>query len=68
MLVVMKTTMAGPGLNAHPGKEIEVTTDLASALIEGGFAVPANKIVIETTSISPPEKAVIPKPTRKRGK
>jgi len=68
MLVTMITMMAGPDFSAHPGQKIEVPEDLASTLIEGGFAIPANEIVIETTSISPPEKAVIPKPTRKRGK
>lgn len=68
MLVVMKTTMAGPDLSAHPGQKIEVPDDLAIALVDGGFATIEKSIVIETASISPPEKAVLPKPTRKRGK
>jgi hypothetical protein len=68
MLVTMITTIAGPDLSAHPGQKIEVPDELAIALIEGGFATVEKSIVIETTSISPPEKAVLPKPTRKRGK
>jgi len=67
MLVTMKTTMAGPDLIAHYGQKIDVPEDLASALIEGGFAIPANNAV-ESASIAAPETAIMPKPSRKRGK
>lgn len=63
MLIVMKSTMAGPGGNAYPGERLDIEDRAARELIAGGFAVEA-----ETASIAPPESAVMPKPRKKVGK
>ena len=67
MLVLMKTTMAGPGLNASPGQKVVVPDEIGKTLIDGGFATEVAGEV-ESASIEPPERAVMPKPRPKKGK
>jgi len=61
MDVIMKTIMAGPGGVVLPGKTVEVSDDIGTALVKGLFAV-------ETASITPPDNAMMPKAQLKRGK
>ena len=68
MLVTMITTMAGPNVSAQSGQKIELPDDMAVDLIRGGYAIPEKVDIIETTSISPQESAVIKKQPRKRGR
>ena len=44
MRVLMKTRMAGPDGNAEPGQTIDLSGDLAQALIAGGYAMEAAKV------------------------
>lgn len=57
MKVKMKSIKAGPSGNAMPGETIDISAEEAKALTDGGFA----DEVVETASIAPPEKAVLPK-------
>lgn len=66
MLIKAISTIAGPGLVATSGQEVEVAGELARLLIKGGYAVPVK--LIETAMIEQPEKAVMPRAVTKRGK
>lgn len=76
MKVKMKTLAAGPEGLYQPGQEVDLPAAQAKALIAGGYAEevvladveqqqkePAER---ETAAVEPPEKAVVPKKTRKR--
>jgi len=51
MKIKALTRMAGPGLSAAPGEEIEVSEAQGAALIAGGYAV-------EVRTAPPPQAAV----------
>ena len=58
--------MAGPEGICHPGEIVELSDELARALVRDGYAVIAEEKTIESTSLEPVEKAVLPKPKRKK--
>ena len=62
MIVIMKTTLAGPDRTASPGSREDFADDIAQTLIKGGFADP------ETATINPPEAAVMPRAKARRVK
>lgn len=64
MRIKMRTLMAGPDGVVNRGDIINVSADVAQALIAGRFAWPLDKSpVIETAAIEPEESAM-----RKRGR
>jgi hypothetical protein len=66
MLVVMRTILAGPVLNAGPGQVIEVDESMALDLIKGGYALPLKKDVVEVATLEPVENAAMPKPRQRK--
>jgi len=63
MRIKMLVSMAGPTMR-ETGQIIEVDNAEAARLIAAGFAVP-EKAPVETATIEPLEKAVIPEATTK---
>lgn len=59
MKIKMLVSMAGPSMR-EPGQIIEVGEEEAARLIAAGFAVP-ERGEIETATVEPPEKAVLPR-------
>lgn len=61
MKVKMITTMAGPGIVAVAGQEVDIQSVLAKDLIAGGYAVSCEGFVreIETTEMPLPENAMV---------
>ncbi len=73
MRVRLKTIMAGPGGTFKAGSIIALPSDQARELIEGGFAeaVPGKGLLpadVETATAEPPENAMRPTPTRRKGR
>jgi len=71
--IKMLTTMAGPKGVTVAGGEITVSDGQADDLVKGKYAVyidspemEVKPIVIETTSFAPAEKAVLPKPIKRK--
>lgn len=62
MKVKIKRSIAGTEFSYYPGQEIDIDEDLARKWQESGIAEP---IGLETASIEPPERAVLPAPRRK---
>ena len=60
MIVVMKTTKAGPDGNAMPGDKVEVDEKIGKQLVECGFAYAVGPV--EVASVQPPENAQIKTP------
>jgi len=58
--------MAGPEGIYHPGEIVELSDELARALVRDGYAVIVEEKTIESASLEPVEKAVLPKPKRKK--
>ena len=79
MRIVLRTRYAGPRGTAGPGSPMDLPDDEAKALIDGGYAVPADKpkpkaeeepkrkaAERETASEEQPETAAAPPPRRRR--
>lgn len=65
--VKLKTIMANASGCYNLGQVISVSDDEAKALIEGGFAADVTpKRTYETAAVEQPEKAVRPKPRKKK--
>lgn len=70
MRIRMTALMAGPDGVVFPGQVVDVSPEHAKSLMDGGFAVVAEKPqspqrqAPESTAIDPPEKAVIPKASK----
>jgi len=71
--VKMLTTMASPKGVTLVGGEVTVSDDQADDLVKGKYAVYVDSpeievkpIIIETTSFAPAEKAVLPKPIKRK--
>lgn len=70
--VKMISRMSGPEGSYAPGTEIEVTSEVAAALIAGGFAVPllteenARVMEIETAEARQKLNTKIPKNSKKQ--
>jgi hypothetical protein len=65
MKILLKTTMAGPEMTALAGSIIEVESDLARKLIDGGYAEAIEASKVEPQVIkeeSEVEMAVLPTP------
>lgn len=66
MLVLMRTTIAGPSLTASAGCVVEVSEELAASLMEGGYASPVNDPAERVATVgSESEQATIPKGRKK---
>jgi hypothetical protein len=68
MRIRMKTRIAGPGVNASPGDIIEPDRITAHALIEGGYAEQIDGEEPETATIAAPEKAVLHRGPKPKGR
>lgn len=71
MKVRMKTLMCGPNGTYHPGGVVELPDETAQMLIAEGYAdlvetTSKADLIIETTTIEPTEKAVLPKSKRRK--
>lgn len=75
MRVRMKTRIAGPGINAEPGAEIEVDDQFGDLLLKAGSAEriggppardPATPPGVESAALEAEEAAVEPRPRSKR--
>lgn len=73
MKVKMLVSMHGPSTHREPGQVHEVSDEEGRSLIAAGFAVlfaePIETAKVHSTSLAPPEAAVLPsaKPRRVRG-
>lgn len=63
MKIKMRTLAAGPKGIHHPDSIRDVSPEEAAALIEGGFADRVDGDGVRQATISPPARAVDPKPT-----
>jgi len=72
MKVQLKTLAAGPNYNGRPGDVISVSSEDGKALVAGGYAAAVGILSpkpkqIETATAEPVvEKAVKPKPVRRK--
>ncbi len=72
MRVRMLASIAGPHICATAGQILDVPPPEARSLIEAGCAEladePVQASMIETTAIDPPERAVLDRPRKRRGR
>ena len=71
--IKMLTTMAGPKGVTQAGSDVTVSDGQADDLVKGKYAVYVDSpeievkpIVIETTSFEPAERAILPKPIKRK--